>query len=203
MHKPVIEPLVDCDGHVYLIRNLWPSGKSEQYFKIFRSSCPWRQDELTVYGRKYLTPRLTSWHGDAPYTYSGVTMTPQLWTRELLEIKTEIEAITEAKFNSVLLNLYRDGRDSMGWHQDNETALGENPLIASVSLGETRRFRLRHKTGKARTISIDLPNSSLLVMSGRLQQHWQHAVPKTARDVGARINLTYRWTCPRPLRENV
>lgn len=188
------ETLVDQDGHVFLIREMWAADQTNIYIKEFLSSCPWRQDELTVFGRKYRTPRLTSWHGDVPYTYSGLTMTPQPWTTSLLDIKTRIETRTNTRYNSVLLNLYRDGNDSMGWHQDNEEVLGENPVIASVNFGETRRFRLRHKDKKYEPVSIDLPTGSLLIMAGATQHHWQHAVPKTKKQVGARINLTFRWT---------
>ena len=188
--------LSDVDGQVVLFRQFLTAEEARDAYETLLSSSPWRQEELTVFGRKVLTPRLSSWHGDAPYTYSGLTMPPEPWTPLLLMIKERTEAVSGASFNSVLLNLYRDGRDSMGWHSDDETELGVNPSIASVSLGEPRRFRLRHKTDKDKTLSIDLPDASLLLMSGPLQHHWQHAVPKTARKVGSRINLTFRWTSP-------
>jgi alkylated DNA repair dioxygenase AlkB len=188
------ETIIDRDGHVYLIRDFWSEAQSNSYFDEFASSCPWRQDELTVFGRKYLTPRLTSWHGDVPYTYSGLTMAPEPWSHSMIEIKGRIEKEAEARFNSVLFNMYRDGNDSMGWHQDDEDVLGTNPLIASVNFGQTRRFRLRHKTKTQEAVTIDLPNCSLLIMAGSTQHHWQHAVPKTKKTVGPRINLTFRWT---------
>ncbi len=190
------QKLINRDGCVYLLENVWAPDQSSRYYDEFLSSCPWRQDELLVYGRQYPTPRLTSWHGDVPYTYSGLTMAPEPWSPSLLEIKNHIQILTGAVFNSVLLNLYRDGNDSMGWHQDNEMVLGENPVIASVNFGQTRRFRLRHKTIKGEAVSIDLPDSSLLIMDGPTQHHWQHSVPKTKKIVRPRINLTYRWTNP-------
>ncbi len=188
------EPLIDDDGQVVLFRDFLGAEQSRRLFDAVSSSCPWRQDELMLFGRKVLTPRLSSWHGDAPYTYSGLTMTPQAWSPPLLEIKARAENHTHTTFNSVLLNLYRDGRDSMSWHSDDEPELGPNPLIASISLGEPRRFRLRHKMNKARAVSVDLSDGSLLLMSGPTQHYWQHAIPKTRRTIGARINLTFRWT---------
>ncbi len=186
--------LIDEDGQVFLYRNFLGADQPLRLFYTLFSSCPWHQDELMLFGRKVLTPRLSSWHGDVPYTYSGLTMTPQAWTPPLLEIKTRAENHARAKFNSVLLNLYRDGRDSMGWHSDDEQELGLNPVIASISLGEPRRFRLRHKKNRDRSVSVDLPDGSLLLMSGPTQHYWQHAVPKTRRKIGPRINLTFRWT---------
>ena len=186
--------LNDVGGQVVLFRQFLSVEDAHNTYEALLSSSPWRQEELFLFGRKVLTPRLSSWHGDAPYTYSGLTMTPEPWTPQLLAIRKRVETVSGTAFNSVLLNLYRDGRDSMGWHSDDEPDLGVNPIIASVSLGETRRFRLRHKSDRKNTISIDLPEASLLLMSGPLQHHWQHAVPKTARKIGARINLTFRWT---------
>ena len=188
--------LNDADGQVVLFRQYMAAEDARDAYEALLASSPWRQEELSLFGRKVLTPRLSSWHGDVPYTYSGLAMTPEPWTPQLLMIRKRVEAVSGRTFNSVLLNLYRDGRDSMGWHSDDEPELGINPTIASVSLGETRRFRLRHKAGKEKTLSIDLPDASLLLMSGPLQHHWQHAVPKTSRKIGARINLTFRWTSP-------
>jgi len=186
--------LIDSDGQAILFQQFLSPGESRDIFDTLETSCPWRQQELTLFGRKVLTPRLSSWHGDVPYTYSGLTMIPEPWPPELLVIKKRIEAFSDTEFNSVLLNLYRDGRDSMGWHSDDEPELGDNPAIASLSLGATRRFRLRHKGYRKKLVSVDLPDTSLLVMSGPIQHHWQHAIPKTSRTVGARINLTFRWT---------
>ena len=160
----------------------------------------WEQRAIRIFGQEMPQPRLTAWYGDlaARYTYSGLTWEPRPWTPALLALRQRVETATEARYNSVLLNLYRDGRDSMGWHADDEPELGPAPTIASLSLGATRRFRLRPRPGLAHPpFSIDLPNGSLLLMRGPTQQHWQHALPKTVRPVGPRLNLTFRWVGPR------
>jgi alkylated DNA repair dioxygenase AlkB len=142
-------------------------------------------------GRRVLIPRLTAWHGAAGYVYSGIEMTPAPWNEPLLEIKAVAEAWAGQAFNSVLLNLYRDGRDSVSWHADNEPGLGRDPVIASVSLGAMRRFQMKHRRREAR-VALDLRSGSCLVMAGATQHHWLHQVPKTSRPVGPRINLTFR-----------
>jgi len=136
-------------------------------------------------------PRLTAWHGEKGYVYSGIRLEPAPWNEPLLELEAIAEELAWAPFNSVLLNLYRDGRDSVSWHADNEPGLGYNPVIASVSLGAQRRFQLRHRRSGAR-VSLDLPHGSCLIMAGATQHHWLHQLPKTARPVGPRINLTFR-----------
>lgn len=155
---------------------------------------PWRQDWITIYGRSLPQPRLTAWYGDAgkSYTYSGLTMVPSPWTTALQAIKARVEVVSEVRFNSVLLNLYRDGNDSMGWHSDDEPELGQNPVIASLSLGGTRRFQLRQRQDKTLKHQLELGSGSLLVMAGTTQHFWQHQVPKTKRSVPPRINLTFR-----------
>lgn len=155
----------------------------------------WKHEKIFFFGRWVLQPRLTAWYGDrgTEYKYSGLLNTPKQWTESLLTLKQTVENLTNESFNSVLANYYRDGQDSMGWHQDNESELGNRPLIASLSLGETRRFQFRHKTDKSlKTLSFDLAHGSLLLMSGQTQNFWQHQLPKTKRDVGGRINLTFR-----------
>ena len=159
----------------------------------------WEQRSIRLYGREMPQPRLTAWYGDpaARYTYSGLAWEPRPWTPALLALRQRVGTATGARFNSVLLNQYRDGRDSMGWHADDEPELGPVPVIASLSLGATRRFRLRPRAGLAHPpLSLDLPGGSLLLMRGPTQQHWQHALPKTARLVGPRLNLTFRWVRP-------
>ena len=143
-------------------------------------------------GRQIALPRLTAWYGDGDYTYSGIRNVAAPWREELLEVKSIAERHAGVCFNSVLANLYRDGRDSVSWHADDEPGMGSSPVIASISLGAVRQFRMRHKTFRDQTIAIDLPHGSCLVMAGTMQQLWQHAVLKTARDVGPRINLTFR-----------
>lgn len=156
----------------------------------------WEQRTIRLFGQEFPQPRLTAWYGDAEarYTYSGLTWEPQPWLPALRTLRQRVEAATGARFNSVLLNLYRNGRDSMGWHADDEPELGAAPTIASVSLGATRRFRLRARAPLVQpAFGLDLAAGSLLLMRGATQQHWQHALPKTARPVGPRLNLTFRW----------
>jgi alkylated DNA repair dioxygenase AlkB len=196
MLPPYDERLINDDGLVLLKRGLLARDLSRHFLDTLSKTSPWRQDELTLFGRKVLTPRLSCWVGDVPYTYSGLTLMPEPWSPAALVIRDLVEDFSGEKFNSVLLNLYRDGRDSMGWHCDDEPELGKNPVIASISLGAVRRFRLRHKQNHKTTVSVDLSEGSLLMMSGATQHHWQHCVPKTARPVGPRLNLTFRWTYP-------
>lgn len=163
----------------------------------------WRQDQMTLFGKTHPLPRLQAMYGDAGtrYDYSGMGLEALAWRPDLVELRTRLEADLHAflpgvRFNSVLCNLYRDGRDSNGWHADDEAELGADPVIASVSLGATRRFRLRHRQGGAGPLTLDLPPGSLLVMAGSTQSAWQHTLTKTARPVGSRINLTYRLVQP-------
>ena len=155
----------------------------------------WRQESIRLFGKTVPTPRLSAWYGEegTAYTYSGLTMQPLPFTPILLSVKQKIEAIAfPDQFNSVLLNLYRTGADSMGWHSDDEQELGSNPVIASVNLGATRRFLLRHTQQKHLKHEILLQHGSLLLMQGTTQHYWQHAIPKTAKPTPARINLTFR-----------
>lgn len=156
----------------------------------------WRNDSITMYGKTYPQPRLTAWHGEpgVNYSYSGIKMSPAPWTPALLELRNKLEADLNAKFNSVLVNYYRDGSDHMSWHSDDEKELGKNPLIASLSFGEPRSFQLKHKYKKEmETISINVTDGSLIVMKEELQHFWQHKIAKTAKPVGPRLNLTFRY----------
>ncbi len=151
----------------------------------------WEQKHLVMFGRKVAEPRLSAWYGDEPYTYSRVTLNPRPLTPVLERLKSICERKSGSRFNSVLVNLYRNGDDSMGWHADDEPELGVEPSIASLSLGATRRFKLRHRrTGEV--VERDLTGGSLLVMSGACQSAWMHSVPKQRRVVEARVNLTFR-----------
>jgi alkylated DNA repair dioxygenase AlkB len=158
----------------------------------------WSQREITLFGRRVMQPRLIAWYGDpaAVYSYSGLTLVPMPWHPLLLLLKGRLEKFCGGCFNSVLANAYRDGMDSMGWHSDDEPMLGERPLIASLSLGATRRFLLRPKVRAAGQrscrIGLQLEHGSLLLMGGDCQQRYQHALPRTRRETGLRINLTYR-----------
>lgn len=176
----------------------WPAAfapdEADALFTRLREDIAWRQEEIVIFGERKRVPRLVSWHGDpgAAYTYSGVLHEPEPWTRALGQIRARVEALSGHAFNAVLLNLYRGGADGMGWHSDDEPELGRNPVVASVSLGAPRRFRMRHRRHRERQLDLELAHGSLLVMEGATQHHWVHAVPKTARPVGERINLTFR-----------
>lgn len=183
------------DAEVLFYPSLFNSTNCEQMFAVLEAGIAWRQDSATIFGRHHLLPRLTAWYGDPgkTYCYSGVHMEPLPWTPTLRQIKKAIEAIAQVEFNSVLLNLYRHGQDSMGWHSDDESELGLNPVIGSVSLGGCRRFLLRHKTEKSMPkVEVPLTNGSFLLMQGTTQHYWQHHVPKTKQSVAPRINLTFR-----------
>jgi len=179
------------DGTLAMLQQLpLPSANAEVMTRLIAET-PWRSEIITVYGKQHLQPRLSAAYGDAPYTYSGLTIVPLPWTALLLTIKAAVEAACAYKFNSVLLNYYRDERDSMGMHSDDERALGRNPVVASVTFGATRTFILRHKAS-GQMVKLDLPDGSLLLMAGALQHHWQHGINKSTRSLGARVNLTFR-----------
>lgn len=163
-------------------------------FEVFTTKIPWRHDPIRVFGKTYMQPRLTSLHGitNLSYGYSNIRMQAQPMMPELKDMLKRIAMVESTDFNVVLLNLYRDGNDSNGWHADNEKELGQNPVIASVSLGDTRMFQLKHRYDKTLKHQLPLESGSLLLMSGTTQHHWIHQVPKTKKQVGPRINLTFR-----------
>ena len=167
---------------------------ADDYFSELLDTIPWQNDPITIFGKTYPQPRMTSLHGHTtdPYGYSGIVMQPNPMTKSLKEIETKIQTLCEERFTTVLLNLYRDGKDSNGWHADDERELGINPVIASVSLGAERYFHLKHKNDKTQRLKFALAHGSLLLMEGSTQHHWKHQVAKTAREVGPRINLTFR-----------
>ena len=183
--------LLPCDGEAFLVERACARAEADRLFDELMRVTTWRQETATVMGRRVPIPRLTAWHGEAGYVYSGIRMEPAPWNEPLLELKALSERLARQRFNSVLLNLYRDGRDSVSWHADNEPGLGMEPVIASISLGAVRRFQLRHRRRNER-LAIDLPHGSCLIMAGATQHHWLHQLPKTARPVGPRINLTFR-----------
>ena len=156
---------------------------------------PWRAENVVVWGKTYPQPRLIAWYGDAgrSYQYSGVALEPLPWTEPLLVVREKVERAVDAKFNSVLLNYYRDNRDSMGFHSDDEKELGDRPIIASVSLGEKRVFILKHKRDRTvKPVRLGLESGSLLLMKGDTQANWKHGVEKEKRACGPRVNLTFR-----------
>jgi alkylated DNA repair dioxygenase AlkB len=191
------ENLLPYDGDVRLHAAAIAPAVAERLFQALMGGTAWRQETATVMGRKVPIPRLTAWHGEAGYVYSGIRMAPAPWNGPLLELKEVAEALAAQSFDSVLLNLYRNGRDSVSWHADNEPGLGVDPTIASMSLGAVRRFQLRHRRTGER-VDLDLPPGSCLIMAGATQHHWLHQIPKTARPVGPRINLTFRSMSPSP-----
>jgi alkylated DNA repair dioxygenase AlkB len=160
----------------------------------FIANVPWQQRTVAMYGKLMITPRLTAWYGDAGtgYAFSGSKFDPLPWTQQLQQMRETVEAVTKTRFNSVLLNYYRDGNDSVAWHSDDEDELGVKPIIASVSLGEVRRFDVRHKNAPQDKYSIDLENGSLLLMKGDMQHNWEHRVAKSTKPLKERINLTFR-----------
>jgi alkylated DNA repair dioxygenase AlkB len=186
--------LLPDNGEVFLFSPFFSKKDSDSLLQDLLKNIPWKQEPIKIFGKPVMQPRLTAWYGDRGkvYSYSGITMQPLSWTSSLQFIKTTVEKKTGAVFNSALLNYYRDGKDSMGWHRDNEKELGTNPGIASVSLGASRIFKLRYYTDKTISRSIELSHGSLLLMKGPTQHYWEHQVAKTAKPVGARINITFR-----------
>jgi len=168
--------------------------EADHFLNRFKTGVLWQQDNIKVFGKEYPQPRLTALYAnnDKPYSYSNITMQPSPFTADLIRIKERIETRAKVSFTSCLLNLYRDGKDSNGWHADDEAVLGVNPVIASISFGQGRYFHLKHKTIENLSHKILLEHGSLLLMSGETQHHWLHQIPKTAKPIGQRINLTFR-----------
>lgn len=183
--------LLPFDGEVLL----YPYFFKEDVFARIVEETPWKQDKMKIYGKEVDFPRLTAWYGDSDevYVYSGVVNMPVPFSPLLNDIKQAAEKQCGQQFNTALLNYYRDGNDSMGWHSDDETELGTNPVIASVSFGASRAFQFKHKRQKDAKVSVELRNGDLLIMQGQTQHNWLHQVPKTAKRPGPRINITFRW----------
>ena len=182
------------DAELSYCANFLAPEEADKYYTSLHGKLAWQQAKINLFGKQQASPRLQAWYGDkgTVYTYSGLSMQAQGWTDELFALKQLCEESTQAKFNSVLANLYRDGSDSMGFHPDNEVELGAKPVIASVSLGAERNFVLKHiKTKESR--SLRLQHGSLLIMSGDTQKNWLHGINKTKRPIGPRINLTFRY----------
>ncbi len=185
------------DAQIYWNAGFLDLAEAGRMFDSLAAQTGWSQPEIRMGSRTVLSPRLAAWHGDsdAIYSYSGLTNYPRPWTPVLAGLRDRLNALSGAQFNSVLLNYYRNGQDSMGWHQDNERELGSQPVIASISLGESRRFLLKHRQDRHNRWQIVLTHGSALVMAGDTQQFWRHALPKSAKANGARINLTFRRIC--------
>jgi len=167
---------------------------AQRWFEQLHTEVPWERHRLKLFGREIDAPRLSCWIGDrdAVYTYSGTRFVPHAWTPACAQLRSRVNALCSERYNSVLCNLYRSGLDSMGWHSDNEPELGPRPTIASLSFGASRRFRLRHRRDPTLRLELELPSGSLLLMAGATQENYRHDLPKTARKVDARINLTFR-----------
>lgn len=187
------QELLPFDGSAVLQPRFFDTQRSVQLFESLMQQTVWEQPEMIIFGKKHAQAGLSTWYADngVDYEYSGVVRVAHPMTPLLDQIKAELETFTGTAFNSVLVNLYRDGKDSVSWHSDNEAINGREPTIASVSLGATRRFDLRHKATK-HTVRVDLEDGSLVVMSGLSQHCWVHQIAKTASQVGPRINLTFR-----------
>jgi alkylated DNA repair dioxygenase AlkB len=183
------------DPCLELLAELPLSAAPEAVFAQLRDDTAWQQETILLWGKRIPQPRLTAWVGDADaaYTYSGLHLEPQPWPPLLTALRERVQAASGAAFNSVLLNLYRDGRDSMGLHSDDEPELGLRPVIASLSLGAEREILFRHKTRRdLKLLRLPLPSGSLLIMRGDTQRDWKHGIEKTRQPCGPRINLTFR-----------
>ncbi|MDO9425134.1 MAG: alpha-ketoglutarate-dependent dioxygenase AlkB [Methylobacter sp.] len=185
--------LVPFDGELYWVQQFYRQPESDLLFAQLQGDLAWQEETIFIYGRWVKVPRLMCWYGDpdACYSYSGVNHQPMPWTPALQAVREKLERQCRCTFNSVLANLYRDGKDSMGCHADDEKELGQNPVIASLSLGDQRLFKLHHKNCQEK-LDIVLGHGDLLVMAGTLQHHWMHSVPKTKKMKTPRINLTFR-----------
>ncbi|MGA6121735.1 alpha-ketoglutarate-dependent dioxygenase AlkB family protein [Sphingobacterium anhuiense] len=188
------ENLLPVDGEVYLFPELFNHSVSNQLFELLTQNIQWKQEPVKIMEQEIMLPRLTAWYGDVgmSYSYTGITMHPLPWTQELLDIKEAIEKISGEHFNSALLNLYRDGNDSVGWHRDNEKSLGVNPVIGSVSFGESREFSLKHYKDKKLRIKVMLDSGSFLLMKEETQHNWLHSIQKNPAIIEPRINIIFR-----------
>ena len=182
------------DAEIWFYTDFLNAEDANFYFNTFKNQVHWQQEEIKLFGKKHLQPRLTALFGnnEKKYSYSNIKMQPQSFPQDLLEIKKKVEATAAMEFTTCLINYYRSGRDSIGWHADDEKELGKNPPIASISLGAIRMFHLKHKKLTDLRYKIALPSGSLLLMKGPTQHFWLHQIPKTSKSTGERINLTFR-----------
>lgn len=182
------------DAEIIYYPRFFEALESDELYQELLQSIPWQQDDIKVFGKIHAQPRLTALFGNEgkSYSYSKINMQPHPWNQLLLYLKQKVAAVSETEFTTVLLNLYRDGKDSNGWHADNEKELGKNPIIASLSFGAARYFHLQHNNIKEMKIKLLLEHGSLLIMKGTTQHFWKHQIPKTAKPIDPRINLTFR-----------
>jgi alkylated DNA repair dioxygenase AlkB len=191
----MIEPIDLPGADVRYEPCAYKHAEADALFAALHAEIAWQTHRLTLFGREVDSPRLSCWIGDADavYTYSRTRFEPQPWPPTVAMLREDLRSRFGLQFNSVLANLYRDGRDSMGWHSDDEAELGAQPVIASLSFGAVRTFRLRSRATRAAACSLELAHGSLLVMAGDTQRLYQHALPKRTGVQTARINLTFRW----------
>lgn len=182
------------NAELIYVPNFFNKVLADQFFDHIHTETDWQHNDITVFGKTYKEPRLTALYSETnqPYGYSNLIMYPKLFTDKLKNIKTQVEAFSEYNFNTLLINLYRNGNDSNGWHADNEKELGKNPIIASVSFGEERPFHFKHRTLKEERHKLILEHGSLLIMKGEMQHYWLHQIAKTKKQIAPRINLTFR-----------
>ncbi len=182
------------DSEIIYFRHFLGKDSADFYFNALMQNLDWQQHNIKIFGKTLPQPRLTALYAESevPYTYSGLTLFPKKFTFDLLELKKEFQKYSPIHFTHCLANLYRDGSDSMGLHSDDEKELGKNPVIASLSLGATRKFKLKHRFKKDQKLEIDLEPGSLLLLKGTTQHFWKHELPKTKKEPGPRINLTFR-----------
>ncbi|MEH6457678.1 MAG: alpha-ketoglutarate-dependent dioxygenase AlkB [Cocleimonas sp.] len=185
--------ILPCDGEVYYFGTLIDDAKAQSLLSDLLTNISWEHDELVIYGKHITTKRKTAWYGDSQlkYSYSNTTRIALPWVPVLAELKKLVEQQSQSTFNSCLLNLYHAGDEGMAWHSDDEKELGDQPNIASLSLGAERKFSFKHK-GTKESVSLPLENGSLLLMKGATQRYWQHSLPKTTKVKEPRINLTFR-----------
>lgn len=190
--EKIILPLPDAVFEFY--PNFFNKEEADMLFDKLINETPWQQDDITIFGKKIAQPRLTCLFGNEgkPYSYSGLTMQPHPWNPTLIFIKERIEQISNLHFTTVLANLYRNEKDSNGWHADNEKELGRNPIIASVSFGEERKFQLKHNINSNAKMTLNLNHGSLLLMKEGSQVYYKHQIPKASQSKKARVNLTFR-----------
>lgn len=191
---PLDNNILPMEGESFLYSTFLSREDSDGLLRKLLKEINWKQEKIRMYGKLVNIPRLTAWYGDTDkeYTYSGIKLKPLDWTNDLLTLKKVVEEKAGVAFSSVLLNLYRNGNDSVAWHSDDEKELGTNPTIASISLGTSRTFRLRHLEDRALIRSVELTHGSLLIMQGETQHRWEHEIPKRKGIIKPRINLTFR-----------
>jgi alkylated DNA repair dioxygenase AlkB len=185
--------LLPLDGELLLYEKFLNKAEADLLFETLIVKTDWKQEGMRIFGKELPFPRLTAWYADEgkSYTYSGLLNTPLAFSKDIWDLKEKIEKKSGFVFNSALLNYYRHGSDSMGWHADDEPELGLNPVIASISLGASRKFQFKHKKNKELKTAVVLQHGSLLMMQGQIQHHWLHQIPKVAHS-GPRINITFR-----------